>query len=512
NSVTSCALHSISGENHSGMNARGLAILVGASSAVLVVHLLTGGRYGFHRDELATLDDARHLAWGYVAYPPVTPFFGWISLKLFGTSLTGFRFFAAVSTSVAVVFTGLMARELGGKSGAQALAAAAAIPFAIGAGTLMQYVSFDYLAWVACSYFFVLLCKSRDPRWWLAIGGCIGFGMLTKYTMLVCAISIATGVLLTDLRAHLRSKWLWLGVAVALLIFLPNLIWQIQNDFVSLDFLQHIHERDVRIGRTKNFLPDQVELTLFTLPLAILGLVFYFGFKRGRAFRAVGYLYLVPLIIFFIAKGRGYYLAPAYPVLYAGGAVFGAELINNLRPVCRIWLRSIAWASVAITILFAAAYFLPLAPIDSDWARRVFMVSDDLREEIGWPELVKTVAQISDSLGPVERSRLAILAGNYGEAGAINLYGKDYGLPKAICGTNSFWSRGYGDPPPETLIVIGFSREFGNRYFESCELAGRITNKYGVANEETTDHPDIFICRHLRESWPEFWKNFRRYG
>lgn len=510
--MTASVLPSISGKNRSGPAVRGLAILLAASAAVLVVHLLTGGRYGFHRDELATLDDATHLSWGYVAYPPVTPFFGWVSLKLFGTSLTGFRFFATVSTSVAVVFTGLMARELGGKSGAQALAAGAAIPFAIGAGTLMQYVSFDYLAWVACSYFFVLLCKSRDARWWLAIGGCIGFGMLTKYTMLVCAISVATGVLLTDLRADLRSKWLWLGVAVALLIFLPNLIWQIQNDFVSLDFLRHIHERDVRIGRTKNFLPDQVELTLFTLPLAILGFVFYFGSKRGRAFRAVGYLYLVPLIIFFIAKGRGYYLAPAYPVLYAGGAVFGAELINSLRPVSRIWLRSIAWASVAITIVFAAAYFLPLAPIDSDWARRVFTVNHDLREEIGWPELVKTVAHIRDSLGPVERSRLAILAGNYGEAGAINLYGKDYGLPKAICGTNSFWSRGYGDPAPETLIVIGFSREFGDRYFESCELAGRITNEYGVANEETTDHPDIFICRHLREGWPEFWKNFRRYG
>jgi hypothetical protein len=179
--VTTSALPSISGETRSGANDRGLAILLAASAAVLVIHLLTGGRYGFHRDELATLDDATHLAWGYVVYPPVPPFFGWISLKLFGTSLTGFRFFAAVATSVAVVFTGLMARELGGKSGAQAIAAAAAIPFATGAGTLMQYVAFDYLAWVACACFFVLLCKSRDPRWCLAVGACIGFGMVTVH-------------------------------------------------------------------------------------------------------------------------------------------------------------------------------------------------------------------------------------------------------------------------------------------------------------------------------------------
>src|SRR6516225_6072163 len=495
-----------------GWNDRGLAILFALGAAVLVIHLLTGGRYGFHRDELATLDDARHLAWGYVAYPPVTPFFGWLSLKLFGTSLTGFRFFASVATSVAVVLTGLMTRELGGKTCAQTLAASATIPFALVAGTLMQYVSFDYLAWVGCSYFFIQLCKSRDPVWWLAIGVCIGLGMLTKYSMLVYALAIVAGVLFTDLRTHLRTKWLWLGVAASLLIFLPNLIWQIRNDFISLDFLRYIHERDVRIGRTKNFLRDQLELTLFTLPLAMLGLVFYFVSKRGRPFRAVGYLYVIPLITFFVAKGRGYYVAPGYPLLYAGGAVFGAELIVNLRLAWRISLTWLAWASVTITIFFAAAYFVPLAPVDSDWARRAFTVNDDFREEIGWPELVNTLAQIRDSLGPSERTRLAILAGNYGEAGAINLYGKDYGLPKAICGTNSFWARGYGDPPPDTLIVIGFSREFGDKYFESCELAGHITNKYGVANEETTDHPDILICRHLRESWPEFWKKFRRYG
>src|SRR6266566_4003346 len=437
--VTTTVLPRMSNDSRNGMSDRGLAILLVLGAAVLVVHLLTGGRYGFHRDELATLDDARHLAWGYVAYPPVTPFFGRLSLKLFGTSLTGFRFFAAVSTSVAIFLTGLMARALGGKTGSQALAASAAIPFALGAGSLMQYVSFDYLVWIACSYFFILLCKSRDPRWWLAIGGCIGFDMLTKYSTLVCALAITAAVLFTDLRTDLRSRFLWFGVAMSLLIFLPNLIWQIQNDFVSLDFLRYIHERDVRIGRTKDFLPDQLKLTLFTLPLAILGLWFYFfGSKPGRRFRAVGFLYVIPFIIFLVAKGRGYYLAPAYSVLYAGGAVLGAELIINLRPVWRISLRGLAWALVMMTIFLAAAYFVPVAPVDSDWARQAFRINEDFREEMGWPDLVQQLAKIRDSLGPAERSRFGILAGNYGEAGAINVYGKEYGLPEAICGTDSF--------------------------------------------------------------------------
>src|ERR1700719_3544277 len=190
------------------------AVLIYLAAVTLIVHVLVGGRYGFHRDELATLDDARHLAWGYVAYPPVTPFFGRLSLEIFATSLTGFRFFAALADAVGIVIAGLVARELGGGRKAQLLTALAATPFCVGAGTLMQYVSFDYLSWVLTAYFVARLLRSNDPRWW------IGFGMLTKYSMAVCVAGVVAGVLLTDLRGHLRSKWLWMAVACSLLIFL----------------------------------------------------------------------------------------------------------------------------------------------------------------------------------------------------------------------------------------------------------------------------------------------------
>ena len=182
----------------------------------------TGGRYGFHRDELATLDDARHLAWGYVAYPPITPFFARVSLTIFGTSLVGFRFFAAIAQALAVVLTGLMARELGGGRGAQQVAAVAAIPFCLAGGALMQYVSFDYLCWVLTAYFVVRLLASENPRWWLAIGCSIGLGMMAKYSMGFFALGIVAGVLLTDARRYLASKWLWYGVVLSVLVFLPN--------------------------------------------------------------------------------------------------------------------------------------------------------------------------------------------------------------------------------------------------------------------------------------------------
>ncbi len=259
-----------------------LAVLGYLAAATVVVHVLTGHQYGFHRDELATLEDARHLAWGFVAYPPVTPFFGRLSLILFGTSLAGFRFFAAVAQAVALVFTGLMARELGGRRGAQLIAVAAGVPFCLGGGALMQYVSFDYLCWVLVAYFVLRLLKTEDPRWWLAIGAAIGFGMMTKYTMGFFGIAIVVGVMVTPARKYLVSKWLWMGVALSILVFLPNLIWQAQHHFVSLDFLKHIHQRDIRLGRTQKFVPLQFKLTLLALPLALAGLYFYLLSAAGR--------------------------------------------------------------------------------------------------------------------------------------------------------------------------------------------------------------------------------------
>jgi len=189
-------------------NHRHLGILIGLATATLVVHVLLGDRYGFHRDELATLNDARHLAWGYVAYPPVTPFFGRASLELFGTSLTGFRFFAALVDALSVVIAGLMACELGGGRYAQLLTALTVVPFCLGAGTLMEYVSFDYFFWILTAYFVARLLRSDDPRWWIGVGCSIGLGMLTKYSILICVAGLVVGVALTKLRRHLRSKWL----------------------------------------------------------------------------------------------------------------------------------------------------------------------------------------------------------------------------------------------------------------------------------------------------------------
>lgn len=488
------------------------AILVYIGCATIAVHVFLGGRYGFHRDELATLDDARHLAWGYVAYPPITPFLGRVSLTLFGTSLTGFRFFAALADAAAAVLTGLMAGDLGGRRGAQIVAAVATIPFCLAAGSLMQYVSFDYFFWVLTAYFLIRLLKSNDSRWCLAVGCAIGLGMMSKYSMPFLVAGLLIGLLLSDKRRYLASKWLWYGVTISLLIFLPNLLWQIRHDFISIQFLRSIHARDIRIGRTQNFLPGQFQLTLLAAPLWIAGLFAIFFSRKWKSFRLVGWMYLTPLLLFLILKGRAYYMAGAYPMLYAAGSAWGEKWLLSLRHGRATTVRVVAWTALLLDITVVTALALPIAPVGSKWWKVALKGDYDLREEFGWRELVETIASVRDSLPPQDRAHVGILAGNYGEAGAVDLYGPRYGLPVAISGVNSYWMRGYGDPAPNTLIVVGLPRGFLQDHFDSCQVAAHTWNRYGVENEETLDHRSIFVCRGLRESWPVFWNSFRYYG
>ena len=488
------------------------ALLIYIALATVIVHLIVGNRYGIHRDELATLEDARHLAWGYPAYPPVTPFFGRISLELFGTSVRGFRFFANLAQAVAVVLTGLMAREMGGRRGAQLIAAVAAVPFCLGGGYEMMYVAFDCLVWVSTAYFIVRLLRTDDPRWWVAIGASIGFGMMAKWTMGFFVLGIVAAVLLTDARRYLNSKWLWTGVALSILIWLPNLLWQAQHHFISLDFLSHIHARDIRQGRTKYFLPQQVEFMGFRFPLFLAGIYFCLVSRDGKRFRMLGWMYVVPLFLFIIAKGRNYYMYPAYSMIFAAGAVWGEGWLATMQRSRAMTIRTVAWVALTVDVLLTIAFWMPTAPLNSRWWAINNEVQGDFREQIGWPELVQEVAKIRDSLTPEDRAHLGIIGTNYGEAGAINLYGPEYGLPRAISGVNSFWQRGYGDPPPQTLIVIGLSRKHLDEYFGSCRLAGHTWNQYGIKNEETEDHPDIWVCGPPKQGWPEFWKDFRYYG
>jgi hypothetical protein len=487
-------------------------MLVAIASAVAVAHILTNGRYGFHRDELQTLSDAMHMDWGFVAYPPFTPYVERTSLSLFGLSLVGLRMFSVLAQAVVIVVTGLMALELGGGRLAQVTAAVAVAlaPLALFEGTEFQYTTFDYLWWVLIAYFVIRMLKSDDPRWCLAIGATIGVGFMTKYTMGFYVAGIVGGLLLTRARRHVASKWFWMGVALAFVICLPNLLWQVRHDFISLHFLEHIHKRDVGEGRAEGFFKYQFWICtdLFSAPLWIAGLITFFRHPR---YRMLGSMYVIPLLLFAVSKARFYYLGAAYPALLAMGAVAGERWVNSLSRTWRWAIEGLFFTGLLACGIYLSAIIVPWA--SSGRLKRFALENNgDLREEIGWDELVNEIARVRDSLPSEEQQSVGVVVGNYGEAGAIEMLGPAHHLPPPISLTNSAWLRGYPTPQPATLIVMGWSREQVQEAFTSCRVAGHNGNAAGVKNEESKYHTDIFVCGPPRLPWPEFWRENQRFG
>ena len=322
------------------------------------------------------------------------------------------------------------------------------------------------------------------------------------------------GLVLTPNRRYLKSHWLWAGAGLAFLIMLPNIVWQVQHHFVSLAYLSSIHARDIANGSTDYFLLNQFWKTAnsVTVPLWLAGLWYLFRRPEGKRYRMIGWIYVITLLAFLFAKGRDYYLAPAYPMLIAAGAVWGEQWVGSLSVRTANHVRRATWSTVLYAMLCASALTLPIAPLNSAWWRVANHVNGNFDMEVGWPDMVETVAKIRDSLPSEDRGHVGILAGDEGEAGAINLYGPAYHLPAAISGMNSNWYRGYGDPPPQTVITLGMHRDFLDRNFESCVLATRVTNGNGIVNSAVAGWDEIFVCRRLRSSWLEFWKHFQYYG
>jgi hypothetical protein len=479
----------------------------------VAIHILLNGQYGFHRDELDFIMNARQLAWGYISYPPMTPFFARIGLELFGESLRGLRVLPAIAQGIVMILAGLMARDMGGKRNAQIMTAFAVFitPVSLLGGTVIMYFGFDYLWWVMVAFFTVRLLATDDERYWLGIGAAIGLGMMTKYTMIFWVAGLVVAVLVTPARKYLRSKWLYLGAALALLIYLPNLIWQIQHNFISLEYLSSIHARDISWGRADDFLPKQLYETTnpFSLPLWTVGLSLCLFAVSMKRFRALGWMFIVTFVLFHLSRGRSYYTAPTYVMLLAAGCVWFEEWLGTrTQKMRRVGFGLLCGTQVAGSLL-GIILMKPIAPINSPLWNFTSDINDNVVEMVGWQDLTAQVAAIYQSIPESEKPRTVIFAGNYGEAGALDLYGKEYNLPRMISGSNSLWYRGYGSPEPETAIVVGFEPAYSDKFFSSCEYSGTVTNRYGVKNEESSYHTGLYVCRQPRRPWNEMWKEMQ---
>ncbi|HEV2446201.1 MAG TPA: glycosyltransferase family 39 protein [Candidatus Sulfopaludibacter sp.] len=484
------------------------------AAAAAAMHVATNGAYGLHRDELQVLDDARHLAWGFVAYPPLTPAVERLGMAVFGSSLVGLRLFSVLAQAGVIVLAGALAAEFGGGGLAQLTAAVAVAvsPLPMFEATEFQYTSFEMLWWLALAYCVARLLRSGNGRWWIPAGLFAGLGMMTKWTVAFGLAGLALGLVLTPSRRYFKSRWLWCGAGLAFVVFLPNLLWQVQHGWVTVHFLAHIHARDVSEGRAQAFWRFQaaVNVEIFALPLALAGVWFLLLSSRGKQFRALAWSYLLPLAAMWLAQGRGYYVGAAYPMLLAAGGGEWERLLARFRPGWRQALAASAFALLLAGGVLSAHVVLPWQPLAaSDYAIRE---NGDLREEVGWRALAGETARIWNSLPPSQRSQTAIVTWNYGETGAIDWYGPALGLPAAISGVNTAWYRGYGDPPPQWLLVLGLSPDQAEEMYQGCQLAGRDGNPYGIHNEESDQHPNIFLCGPPRAGWAEYWADHRGFG
>lgn len=485
-------------------------LLLLLAALTVVFHFAIGNHFGFHRDELQFLFDARHLAWGYVAYPPLTSFLGRIAIALFGISPAVFRLPASIADATSLVLIGLLARQMGGGRAAQIIALLAGLAVLLVVGALMQYVSFDYLAWTLVAFFTAAVLRTENPRWWLAVGAAVGIGILSKYAIAFPVVSLMAGLaLLPSQRHHLGTRWFWYGAALALAIATPHLVWEARHGFITVQMERFVHARDVGEGRAAGYWTDQLLFMALGMPIAVAGL--WWLLKSAR-FRLLAFLYLGPLLLFAVAKGRGYYLLAGYVPLYAAGAVWWEGFLGRRGRR----LRGVVWTVLTVALLLDAVGFtralLPVGHIGSRLFRYEVDHSTDLADEIGWPEVVADVAGVWTQVPAEDRGHAAILAGNYGEAGALALYGPKYGLPEAISPVNSFYDRGYGSPAPDVVVTVGFSRQTLARFFGTCTLAGHLHIPYGVKNEESKYHPDLFVCRDPLESWQQMWPRMHSFG
>ena len=474
--------------------------------AVVVLLVVFASGYGYHRDELYFLAAGDHLAWGYADQGPVTPLIARAMSELSADSLTVLRLPAALAAGATVLLTGLIARELGASRRAEALATASAgvgVIFLF-TGHLLSTSTFDLLAWTALTWLVVRAVRTGE-RWpWPVAGVVLGLGLLNKPLPAFLALGLAAGVAIAGPRRLLREPYAWLAAAIALVLWTPWLVWQADHGWPQIDVSEAIAEG----GSTSSepwwaIVPFQFLLVSPLLaPVWIAGLVRLLRSPDLREYRFLGWAWLVLAVVFMASGGKPYYLAGLMPALLAAGAI----AVDGWLERGRRGLRRVAVAgAVALSLVVDVVIALPVLPAED--AEPVIEVNEDVGETIGWPDLARTVAEVEAGLGGAEP---VILGSNYGEAGAIDRFGPDLGLPHAFSGHNAYGD--WGPPPGRAgpVIAIGFDPARLDTLLGGCTAEARVSNDAGVDNDE--DGVPVLVCVGPTESWEAIWPELRVLG
>lgn len=500
----------------------GAAIVAYIALADFLLHLYTAGHYGYFRDELYYMVCGRHLAWGYVDQPPLIALIARVSVALFGPSVRALRLLPAAAGAATILLAGQVARELGGRRFAQALAALAvfAAPGILGIDNLLTMNAFEPLFWTGCAWVLARMFRTGDTRLWLVYGLLAGIGLENKHSMLFFGFATVVGLLLVPERRLMVSRWFWLGGALAFVIFLPNLLWEIAHGFPTLVLLRNVAAsgRNVSLSAL-GFLVQQIFLmNPVALVMWLGGLAWCFS-RDGRRYRALGWIYLVILGCMLALNGRVYYLFPAYPMLFAAGGVALERWVAGRKQAW--WLRPAYLAALVLVGALLAPILLPVLPVRTYIRYSEMMHLAPPRLEVhkrgplpqiyadmfGWRGMAATVARFYHKIPPGLRAGTVILCANYGEASAIDLFGTRLGLPQAISPHQNFYVWGPGGATMNSVIAVGYPRSELKKYFSWVERAAVLDNPYAMPYE----NEPIYYCRGRNVPFSRVWARMKEW-
>jgi len=487
----------------------------------LGIHLATLPGYGYFRDEFYYLACAIRLDWGYVDHPPFSVAVLAAVRALLGDSIWALRLAPAIVGAVTVWLVGVMTRELGGGRFAQTLAMTGAMiaGMYLALDHFYSMNAFDIAFWAAAAAILARLLAGGPSKLWLPLGLVLGLGLLNKISVLWLGFGIAVGLLATPQRAWLKTRGPWLAAGVAALVFAPHVIWQVAHGWPTLEFIERATSQKMAEKTVIQFLLEQIDvMNPLNAVLWVPGLAALAFAPALKRFRMLAWIYAAVFALL-AASGtsRAGYLSPAYTWLLAAGGVFWESRVA--RPGLRGAMLAVLAAWGAVTAPFA----LPLLPVESyvAYARSVGVEpSTEERKEVGplpqfyadmhgWKEIVSQVGAATAQLSEIERAHAAVLTGNYGEAGAIELLRRDQDLPPAISGHNNYWLWGPGEATVEVLVILGGSEERLSRRCDDLTRAG--TTDCGPYCMPYENDQPIWLCRGFRADLEEAWPDLKHF-
>ena len=498
-----------------------LAILAGFT---FLLHILVSAftDYGYFIDEFYYIACSRHLAFGYVDHPPLSIFLLALNRFLLGESLPALRFLPSLAAALTVLYTGFIARRLGGGLSAQVLAALGAIiaPVYLIFGGVYSMNSLELMLWTIIMYVVIKIFQEEDPKLWIIIGVLLGLGLETKHTMILYAICLGAGMLITPARRYFWNRWFLYGCLIAFVLLLPNIAWQIVNGFPSLEFYHNaMFYKNIPTGPLGVIVGQIMIVNPVTLPLWLFGLFFLIGSKEGKEYRAFGWCYVVLLLtMMFSGSSRPDRISSIYPLLFAAGAVWVEQYASRIR---RRWPVNVGIVLITVGGLVYLPISVPILP-PAMLVRYMSAIGFSMNIErgkssalpqwfadrFGWKELAAEVGVMYHDLRPDLKQNCVIITGSYGQAGALEFYRKQFDLPPVYSTHNSYFMWG---PPPDSVktyigVLIPKSDLVG--FFHDVDIAGLFSCEYCMNYE--TEIP-LYIARGPRVSVKEVWPRIKHF-